>query len=129
MTATAPCKKKSRSYISPIAVCVTKRLSNGEGYTIQRTGVNRTGKGRTLYRVTGNYQRCSLKLFNLYEPCILYIGQTYRSSPEHSFYIFSQQIYLIIFLDFLSASSFISPQNFVYFLMLRFLVHKIFTFK
>jgi len=46
----------------------------------------------------------------------------------NAFYIFSQQIYLIIFLDFLSPSSFIPPQNVVYFLMLPFLVHKIFTF-
>ena len=66
---------------------------------------------------------------NLYAPCILYIGQTYRYSPEYAFYIFSQQIYyLIIFLDFLSPSSFIPPQNVVCFLMLPFLVHKIFTF-
>jgi len=36
--------------------------------------------------------------------------------------------YLIIFLDFLSPSSFIPPQNILYFLMLHFLVHKIFTF-
>jgi len=36
--------------------------------------------------------------------------------------------YLIIFLDFLSPSSFIPPQKVVYFLMLYFLVHKIFTF-
>jgi hypothetical protein len=35
--------------------------------------------------------------FNLYAPRILYIGQTYRSSPEYAFYIFSQQIYLIFF--------------------------------
>jgi len=58
----------------------------------------------------------------------IYIGQTYRYSPEYSFYIFSQQTYLIIFLDFLSPSSFIPPQNVVYFIMLHFLVHKIFTF-
>ena len=32
------------------------------------------------------------------------------------------------FLYFLSPSSFIPPQNVVYFLMLHFLVHKIFTF-
>ena len=64
---------------------------------------------------------------NLQAPCILYIGQTYRYSTEYTFYIFSQQIYLIIFLEFLSPSSFIPPQNFVYFLMLHFLVHKIFT--
>jgi len=44
---------------------------------------------------------------NLYAPHVLYIGQTYRYSPEYTSYIFSQQIYLIIFLDFLSPSSFI----------------------
>ena len=48
--------------------------------------------------------------------------------PTVLFYIFSKQIYLIIFLDFLSSFSFIPPQNVVYFLMLSFLVHKIFTF-
>ena len=47
---------------------------------------------------------------------------------QYSFYIFSQQIYLIIFLDFISPSSFIPPQNAVYFLMLPFLIIKIFTF-
>ena len=65
---------------------------------------------------------------NLKAPCVLYIGQTYRYSPEYTFYIFSQQIYFIIFLDFLSPSSFIPPQNVVYFLMLLLMVHKIFTF-
>ena len=49
--------------------------------------------------------------------------------PEYAFHIFSQQIYyLIILLDFLSPSSFIPPQNAVYFLTLSFLVRKIFTF-
>jgi len=33
---------------------------------------------------------------NLYAPCILYIGQAYRYSPEYAFYIFSQQIYYLI---------------------------------
>ena len=42
------------------------------------------------------YGHESLKI-NLQAPCILYIGQTYRYSPEYTFYIFSQQIYLIIF--------------------------------
>jgi len=64
---------------------------------------------------------------NLYALCILYIGQAYHCSPEYTFYIFSQQIYLIIFSDFLSPSSFIPSENVVYFLMLPFLVHKIFT--
>jgi hypothetical protein len=66
-------------------------------------------------------------LFNLQTPFILYIGQTYRFSPQYSFYIFNQQIYLF-FLDFLSPYSFIPPQNVLYLLMLPFLVHKIFTF-
>ena len=65
---------------------------------------------------------------NLYAPCVLYIGQTDRSSPQYPFYIFIQQTYLIIFLDFLSPPSFIPPQNVVYFLILSFLVLKIFTF-
>jgi len=56
------------------------------------------------------------------------IFKTYRYSPQYAFYIFSQQIHLIIFLVFLSPSSFIPPQKVVYFLMLPFLVHKIFTF-
>ena len=43
-------------------------------------------------------------------PCILYMGQAYRYSPEYAFYIFSQQIYLIIYLR-LSPSSFIPPQK------------------
>ena len=30
--------------------------------------------------------------FNLYAPCILYIGQTYHYSPQYTSYIFSQQI-------------------------------------
>jgi hypothetical protein len=48
--------------------------------------------------------------------------------PEYAFYIFIHQIYLIILLDFLAPSSFITPQNVMYFLMLLFLVHRIFTF-
>ena len=43
-------------------------------------------------------------------------------------YIQSTNIFNQFFLDFLSPSSFIPPQNVVYFLMLPFLVHKIFTF-
>jgi len=42
-------------------------------------------------------------------------------------FLYIQQIYLIIFLDFLSPSSFIPPQNVMCLLMLPFLVHKIFT--
>jgi len=56
----------------------------------------------------------------------IYIGQAYRNSPEYAFYIFSQIYYLIIVFR-LSPSSFIPPQNVVYFLTLTFLVHKIFA--
>ena len=43
-------------------------------------------------------------------------------------YIQSTNIFNYFFLDFLSPSSFIPPQNVVYFLMLTFLVYGIFTF-
>ena len=83
-------------------------------------------------------------VINLYAPRILYIGQTYRYSPVGTMhpvyrtdvpllprvfflYIYSTNIFSY-FLDSLSPSSFISPQNVVYFLMLSFLVRKIFTF-
>ena len=35
-------------------------------------------------------------IFNLQAPRFLYIGQTFRFSPENAFYIFNQQIYFII---------------------------------
>ena len=31
-----------------------------------------------------------------FRPCVLYIGQAFRYSPENAFYIFNQQIYFII---------------------------------
>jgi hypothetical protein len=34
--------------------------------------------------------------FNFYAPCVFYIGQAFRYSPENAFYIFNQQIYFII---------------------------------
>ena len=52
----------------------------------------------------------------------------YLYSPGYAFYIFIQQIYLIIVLEFLAPSSFISPQNVVYSPTLHFSVHNIFTF-
>ena len=33
---------------------------------------------------------------NLQAPCVLYIGQAFRYSPENAFYIFNQQIFFII---------------------------------
>jgi len=61
-------------------------------------------------------------------PIYIYIGQTYRYSTEYAFYIFNQTNIFNYFLDFISSSSFIPPQNAMYFLMLHFLVYKIFTF-
>ena len=34
--------------------------------------------------------------FNLQAPCVPYVGQAFRYSPENAFYIFNQQIYFII---------------------------------
>ena len=38
----------------------------------------------------------TLKRLNLQAPRVLYIGQTFRYSPENAFYIFNQQTYFII---------------------------------
>ena len=38
----------------------------------------------------------SPSLFNFQVPCVLYIGQAFRYSPENAFYVFNQQIYFII---------------------------------
>jgi len=35
-------------------------------------------------------------LFSLQAPCVLYIGQAFRYSPENAFCRFNQQIYFII---------------------------------
>jgi len=62
---------------------------------------------------------------NLYAPCILYIYRTDVPLTSHStLFIYLVNKY-IIFLDFISPSSFMPPQNVVYFLMLPFLIHKI----
>ena len=42
-----------------------------------------------------NEARCTREI-NLQAPCVLYIGQAFRYSPENAFYIFNQQIYFII---------------------------------
>ena len=36
------------------------------------------------------------KCFKLQAPCVLYVGQAFRYSPENAFYTFNQQIYFII---------------------------------
>ena len=96
--------------------------------TIPRLGTVHSVSFCFIFPFQSLRERFSLQWsFKLQVPCILYIGQTYRSSPQYSFYIFSQQIYLIIFLFFLSPSSFIPPQDVLYLLTLPFLVHKIFT--
>jgi len=50
-----------------------------------------------MYICMNTEMEYTYEITNLYAPCNLYIGQSYRYSPEYSFYIFSQQIYLIIF--------------------------------
>ena len=83
-------------------------------------GVKRPGRG--VY-----YRHPSSVEFNHNVPRILYIGQTYRNSPQYAFYTFSQQMHLITFFKTFSRHRHL-PQNVVYFLMLPLLVHKIFTF-
>jgi len=109
-------------------------------YATTRTVHGDTDEGKTGYFVIYTYVKTVSQHLTLYNAERLaywwnltfrhhasYIGQAYSYSPEYTFYIFSQQIYLI-FLDLLSPSAFIPPQNILYFLMLLFLVHKIFTF-
>ena len=36
-----------------------------------------------------------LAMINLKSPCVLYVGQAFRYSPENAFYIFNQQMYFI----------------------------------
>ena len=112
-------------------------LPSESAEVLLRNHTKRSAVGKTLMPGTVRERRAGLILnlcgvrgcrVNLEAPYILYIGQTYRYSPKYAFYIFRQQIYLIIFLEFNSPSSFIPPQNVVYFLMLSFLVHKILTF-
>jgi hypothetical protein len=45
-------------------------------------------------------------IFNLYEPCVLYIGRAHRYPPNTPFYIFFQQIYVLNFLNMLHTLSF-----------------------
>jgi hypothetical protein len=56
-----------------------------------------TGKIIVLYILRWGEVKCFPYCINLQAPCILYIGQTYCYAPEYTFYIFSQQIHLIIF--------------------------------
>ena len=49
---------------------------------------------RTKYSL--NCKTTRADIFNLQAPCVLYIGQAFRYSPENDFYVFNQQIYFII---------------------------------
>jgi len=55
-----------------------------------------------------------------FRPCSLYIGQSYRFSPQNTSYIFSQQYTELFVLDLLAPSPFIPVQNVMYFTMLPF---------
>ena len=119
-----PCKPKKKKKMT------SGFLNFGMGETGRTRRRSRDGK--MLYWVLILTQQtlrvCSSQCVKLYAPCILYIGQTDRSSHTVHFLYIQAIKFLINFLDFLSPSSFISPQNVVYFLMLSFLVHKILTF-
>jgi hypothetical protein len=47
---------------------------------------------------------------NLYELCVLYIGQAHRYPPNSPFYIFFQQIYILNFLNMLHTIQFFSSK-------------------
>ena len=53
-------------------------------------------------------------------PCILYIGQAFRYSPENAFYIFNQKYISLYFFRLAAQSQFIPLQNVVYFITLPF---------
>ena len=92
--------------------------------------------------ICNTYCFSAATMVNLQAPCVLYIGQAFRYSPEKAFYVFNQQIYFIIwylldralfifhyiFLNLAKQSQFIPLQNVVYFITLPVLVRKIFTF-
>ena len=67
-------------------------------------------------------------VFNLQEPCVLYIGRAHRYPPNTAFYIFFQQIYVLNFFKHAAQSPFFSLQTAVYFITLPFLVPVLFTF-
>ena len=50
-------------------------------------------KSRTTYPWT---EKSGKPTINLQAPCVLYIGQAFRYSPENAFCMFNQQIYFII---------------------------------
>ena len=83
-------------------------------HPIYRTDVTLLPTVQFLYIQSTNilfnyFFRLSLVIF-VYSSTI-YIGQMYLYSPQYTLYIFSQQIYLIISLEFLLPSSFIRAQN------------------
>ena len=52
---------------------------------------------RRIQRDITNLDGATCKVaINFQAPCVLYIGQAFRYSPENVFYIFNQQIYFIL---------------------------------
>ena len=52
---------------------------------------------RRFYRLQEAYVliQMSPTAINLQAPCVQFIGQAFRYSPENAFYVFNQQIYFI----------------------------------
>jgi hypothetical protein len=48
--------------------------------------------------------------FNLYEPCVLYIGRAHRYPPNTPFHVFFQLIYVLNFLNMLHTLHFFSSK-------------------
>jgi hypothetical protein len=77
--------------------------------------------------LTTSPERCN-SVFNLSEPCVLYIGRAHRYPPKTPFYIFFQQIYVLNFLNMLHTLHFFLSSKCRYFIMLPFLVPVLFKF-
>ena len=68
-----------------------------------------------------------IQLFNVKDPCVLYIGRAYRYPTEVAFYIFFSTTISTEYFKHAAHSPFFSL-NAVYFIMLPILVPVLFTF-
>jgi hypothetical protein len=82
---------------------------------------------RPSFTPTQNRQNYISVYLNLYEPCVLYIGQAHHYPPNTPFYIFFTNIPTEFFKR-AAQSPFFSLRNAVYFIMLPILVPVLFAF-
>ena len=90
-----------------ITLAITKNGTRFNGLTLLQSHILRqkspclsiiviTHSQRANSKRVQNFKRSRSNFINLQAPCVLHIGQAFRYSPENAFYIFNQQIYLII---------------------------------